>query len=179
VVIHSYTLRCSTALFLYCARSVGWGSAPGTPPTHRNCITTRCPSLGRTKSGTAMLTTQLDRQGRKRFSLFPARKINSAAKTIGFKTNHCRNILTELRVKNLIGIVEDRVHLGPLGTGGTNRPIVPTRGDYDDGEIGGMMIGKGNLSTRRKPASVSLCPPQTPTFLAGREPGPPRWEAND
>jgi hypothetical protein len=39
-------------------------------------------------------------------------------------------------------------------------PIVPARGDYDDGEIGGM-IGRGNRSTRRKPAPVPLCPPQT------------------
>jgi hypothetical protein len=34
-------------------------------------------------------------------------------------------------------------------------------GDYDNGEIGGM-IGRGNRSTRRKPAPVPLCPPQTP-----------------
>jgi hypothetical protein len=40
-------------------------------------------------------------------------------------------------------------------------PIVSVPGDYDDGEIGGM-IGKGNRSTRRKPAAVPLCPPQTP-----------------
>jgi hypothetical protein len=52
--------------------------------------------------------------------------------------------------------------LGPLGTAATNRPIVPAPGDYDDGEIGGMMIGRGNRSTRRKPAPVPLCPSQTP-----------------
>jgi hypothetical protein len=40
-------------------------------------------------------------------------------------------------------------------------PIVPTLGDYDDGEIGGM-ICRGNRSTRSKPAPVPLCPPQTP-----------------
>jgi hypothetical protein len=51
--------------------------------------------------------------------------------------------------------------LGPLGTTATNRPIMPVPGDYDDGEIGGM-IGRGKRSTRRKPASVPLCPPQTP-----------------
>jgi hypothetical protein len=34
--------------------------------------------------------------------------------------------------------------LGPLGTAATNTPIVPAPGDNDDGEIGGMMIGKGN-----------------------------------
>jgi hypothetical protein len=37
---------------------------------------------------------------------------------------------------------------------------VPAPGDYDNGEIGGM-IGKGNRSTRRKPAPLPLCPPQT------------------
>jgi hypothetical protein len=52
------------------------------------------------------------------------------------------------------------VHLGPLSTATTNRPIVPAPGDYDNGEIGGM-IGRGNRSTRRKPAPVPLCPPQT------------------
>jgi hypothetical protein len=34
-------------------------------------------------------------------------------------------------------------------------------GDYDNGEIGGM-IGRGNRSIRRKPAPVPLCPPQIP-----------------
>jgi hypothetical protein len=53
--------------------------------------------------------------------------------------------------------VGDGVHLGPLGTAATNRPIVPAPGDYDDGEIGGMMFGRGNRSTRRKPAPVPLC----------------------
>jgi hypothetical protein len=28
--------------------------------------------------------------------------------------------------------------VGPLCTAATNRPIVPTLGDYDNGEIGGM-----------------------------------------
>jgi hypothetical protein len=54
------------------------------------------------------------------------------------------------------------VQLGPLGTEATNRPIVPAPGDYDDGEIDGTMIGRGNRSTRRKPAPVPLCPPPTP-----------------
>jgi hypothetical protein len=35
------------------------------------------------------------------------------------------------------------VQLRPLGTAATNKPTVPTPGDYDDGEIGGMMIGRG------------------------------------
>jgi hypothetical protein len=52
--------------------------------------------------------------------------------------------------------------LGPLGTAAANRPIVSAPGDYDDGQIGGMTIGRRNRSTRRKPAPVSLRPPQTP-----------------
>jgi hypothetical protein len=53
------------------------------------------------------------------------------------------------------------VQLGPLGTAATHRPIVSALGDYDDGEIGGM-IGRGNRCTRSKPAPVPLCPPQNP-----------------
>jgi hypothetical protein len=53
------------------------------------------------------------------------------------------------------------VQLGPLGTAATNRPIVPAPSDYDDGEIGGMMICRGNRSIQRKHAPVPLCP-QTP-----------------
>jgi hypothetical protein len=61
----------------------------------------------------------------------------------------------------LIGIVGGGVQLGPLGTAATNRPIVPDPNDYDDGETGGM-IGRENRSTGRKPATMPLCPPQTP-----------------
>jgi hypothetical protein len=63
-------------------------------------------------------------------------------------------------IKFKIGILGGGIQ-GPLDTAATNRPIVPTPGDYDDGEIGGM-IGRGNRSTRRKRAPVPLCPPQTP-----------------
>jgi hypothetical protein len=50
--------------------------------------------------------------------------------------------------------------MGPLGTSATEWPNVPAPGDYDDEEFGGMKIGRGNRSTRRKPAPVPLCPPQ-------------------
>jgi hypothetical protein len=63
------------------------------------------------------------------------------------------------------------VQLGPLGTMATNRPIVPAPGDYDDGEFGGMMTGRGNRSTRRKPAPMPLCPPQTPHACPHANPG--------
>jgi hypothetical protein len=66
--------------------------------------------------------------------------------------------------------------LVPLGTAATNRPIVPAPGDYDDGGIGGM-IGRGNRSTRRKPAPMPFCPSQTPTCCldvnSGRRGGKP------
>jgi hypothetical protein len=70
------------------------------------------------------------------------------------------------------------VQLSTLGTAATKRPIVPAPGDYDDVEIGGM-IDKRNRSTRRKLASVPLCPPQNAHALPGREPESPRWEASD
>jgi hypothetical protein len=70
------------------------------------------------------------------------------------------------------------VQLGPLGTAATKRPIVPAPGDCDDGEIGGM-IGRGNQSTRRKPAPVPRFVHHKPNMLLGREPGPPRWETSN
>jgi hypothetical protein len=69
--------------------------------------------------------------------------------------------------------------VSPLGTAATCRPIMPAPGDYDDIEISGMMIGRGNRSTRRKPAPFAALSTTNPTSLPGREPGPPRWEAND
>jgi hypothetical protein len=53
-------------------------------------------------------------------------------------------LLLELGGVFFIGIVGGGVQFDPLGTAATNRPIVPAPGDYDDREIGGMMIGKGN-----------------------------------
>jgi hypothetical protein len=64
----------------------------------------------------------------------------------------------------LILIVEGGVQMGPLGTSATDWPIVPAPGDYDDGEFGGIKIGRGNRSTRRKPARAPLCPPQIPLY---------------
>jgi hypothetical protein len=67
----------------------------------------------------------------------------------------------------LIWIVGGGVQVGPLGTAATNKPTVPTLGDYDDGEFSGIMIGKGNRSTRGK----KTCPSSTlsttnPTYCA-------------
>jgi hypothetical protein len=56
------------------------------------------------------------------------------------------------------------VGLSPLGTAATSgllyQPQMIDEGDC--GAIGGMKIGRGNLSTRRKPAPAPLCPPQIP-----------------
>jgi hypothetical protein len=51
--------------------------------------------------------------------------------------------------------------LGPLGH---FWPIVPTPGDCEDGEFGGMKTGRDNRSTRRKPAPAPLCAPQIETW---------------
>jgi hypothetical protein len=68
------------------------------------------------------------------------------------------------------------VQLGPLGIAATSRPIVPAPGDYDDEEIGGMIIGKENRSTRRKPAPVPLFPPQTTHACLDANPGRRGWK---
>jgi hypothetical protein len=63
------------------------------------------------------------------------------------------------------------VQLVPLGTAATNRPIVLAPGGYDDGETGGMMIGRRNRSTRTKLAPVPLCLPQIPHAYPDANPG--------
>jgi hypothetical protein len=77
-----------------------------------------------------------------------------------------------------IRIAGGGVELGSLGTSVINWRIIPAAGDYEGGEFGGMMIGKGNRGTRRKPAPMPLCSPQISHELTGREPGPPRWETS-
>jgi hypothetical protein len=56
------------------------------------------------------------------------------------------------------------VGLSPLGTAATSglfyQPHMIDEGDC--GAIGGMKIGRGNRSARRKPARAPLCPPQIP-----------------
>jgi hypothetical protein len=58
------------------------------------------------------------------------------------------------------------VRLSPLGTSATVGLLYkPRMIDDDYGAIGGMRIGRGNRSTRRKLAPVPLCPPQIPHDL--------------
>jgi hypothetical protein len=83
-------------------------------------------------------------------------------------TFHSKNYQAENRTVFLIGLVGDGIQLGPLGTSATNWPIVPAPSSYKDGAFGGMMIGKGTRSTRKKSAPVPFCPPQIPHDLTGR-----------
>jgi hypothetical protein len=69
------------------------------------------------------------------------------------------------------------VRLSPLGTSATVGLLYqPRMIDDDYGAVGGMRIGRGNRSTRRKPDPVPLCPPQIPHYLtsnSGRRGGKP------
>jgi hypothetical protein len=56
------------------------------------------------------------------------------------------------------------------------RPL-PAPGDYDDGEIGGM-IGKETEVLGENLAQCRFVH-HKPHMLPGREPGLPRWEASD
>jgi hypothetical protein len=64
----------------------------------------------------------------------------------------------------IIFFIISGVGLSPLGTAATSgllyKPQMVDEGDC--GAIGGMKIGRGNRSTRRKPAPAPLCPPQIP-----------------
>jgi hypothetical protein len=64
----------------------------------------------------------------------------------------------------LFFIIVSGVRLSPLGTGATTSLLYHPQmiDDGDCGEIGGMKIGMGNRSTRRKPAPAPFCPPQIP-----------------
>jgi hypothetical protein len=78
-------------------------------------------------------------------------------------------------------IILSVVRLSPLGTAATTGLLYQPQliDDGDCGAVGGMKIGRGNRSTRRKPAPAPLCPPQIPLARPGLEPGPPMWELSD
>jgi hypothetical protein len=70
----------------------------------------------------------------------------------------------------LIDIVRGGVQLRPLGgTGATNKFIVPAPGNYDDGEIGGM-IGRG---TEVLEGNLPQC------HFVHHKPHMLQWEASD
>jgi hypothetical protein len=72
--------------------------------------------------------------------------------------------LLELNVLFLFFIVLSGVRLSPLGTAANIDLLYQPQmiNDGDCGAVGGMKIGRGNRSTRRKPSPVPLCPAQIP-----------------
>jgi hypothetical protein len=68
---------------------------------------------------------------------------------------------TYLYHEGIFFITLSGMRLSPLGTAATTGLFYQLQmiDNGDCGEIGGMKIGKGNRSTQRKPAPVSLCPP--------------------
>jgi hypothetical protein len=64
----------------------------------------------------------------------------------------------------VVVVIINGVRLSPLGTVSTAGLLYQSQmiDDDDCGAIGGMKIGRGNQSTRRKPAPAPLCPPQIP-----------------
>jgi hypothetical protein len=67
------------------------------------------------------------------------------------------------RVKDII-IIIGGVGLSPLGTAATSGLLYKSQmiDEGDCGAVGGMKIGRGNRSTRRKIGPAPLCPPQIP-----------------
>jgi hypothetical protein len=61
-------------------------------------------------------------------------------------------------------IILSGVRLSAVGTVATTGLLYQpqTIDDVDCGAIGGMKIGRGNLSLQREPAPAPLCPPQIP-----------------
>jgi hypothetical protein len=87
----------------------------------------------------------------------------------------CLGLIRQLSQLFLIGIVGGGVQLGQLCTATTNRPVVPAPGDYDDGEIGGMMIGMGNEvlgenlpQCRLSTTNPTCCPEANPGHRCGK-----------
>jgi hypothetical protein len=71
------------------------------------------------------------------------------------------------------------VQLGPLGTAATDWPIVLAPGDYDDGEFGGMKIGRETGILGENLSQRHFAHHKSHLTRPGIEPGPPRWEASD
>jgi hypothetical protein len=64
----------------------------------------------------------------------------------------------------IIIIIISGVRLSPLGTAATTDLLYQPQmiHDGDCGAVGGIKIGRGNRSFRRKPDRAPLCPPQIP-----------------
>jgi hypothetical protein len=78
--------------------------------------------------------------------------------TSGINSTHGINKVILCTISNDVSL--GGVRLSPLGTSATVGLLYQPRMIDDYGAVGGMRIGRGNQSTRRKPAPVTLCPPQ-------------------
>jgi hypothetical protein len=75
----------------------------------------------------------------------------------------CRmTVLQIVYVFFIFFIILSAVRLSPLGTAAKTGLLNQPRMIDEYGAFGGMRIGRGNRSTRRKPARAPLCPPQIP-----------------
>jgi hypothetical protein len=77
------------------------------------------------------------------------------------------SVVPDIKPENIFFIffiIVSGVRLSPLGSAATTGLLYQPQiiDDGNCGEIGGMKIGRGNRSTRRKPAPAPLCPPQIP-----------------
>jgi hypothetical protein len=61
------------------------------------------------------------------------------------------------------------VHTGSTRYVGKFWPIASASGDFEDGESGGMKLGRVNRNTQRKPALAPFCPPQIHLTRPGRK----------
>jgi hypothetical protein len=106
------------------------------------------------------------------------RFFNSVVKALGnieLHTYSCRRRLAQythfvrdVHVEGHCSVLLLRgVRLSSLGTAATTGLLYQSqmRDNSDCAAIGGINIGRGNRSTRRKPAPAPLCPPQTPHNL--------------
>jgi hypothetical protein len=105
------------------------------------------------------------------------RGLLNASKLFGFRAHHSTtlqcmrfmdhitlNFNNNMSMGSVFLDILSGVRLSPLGTAATTGLLYQPQmiDDGDCGTIGGMKIGKGSRSTRRKPAPASLCPPQIP-----------------
>jgi hypothetical protein len=96
-----------------------------------------------------------------RFGAYPT-SYTVGVKRRGREVDHSLSSIAE-GFFNFFGVGWDWVHL-------VRRPLIglsyqPRTIDDECGAVGKMRIGRGNRSTRRKPASVPVCPPQIPHDL--------------